>query len=113
MNDNLIDKLAENFQKMMNWNIEHSKSLEHGCILSIRKGEFFDKEWWAVFLEAQIGNEDHLKDIPPQSEWGEYALMSFQSGDRGIVLWVFEDFNSMIMDLSRLFGMFLPSETEH
>lgn len=109
----LIDQLTKNFEKMLEWDIELTKKLENGCIISVRKGEFFQKEWWAVMLEAQIGNEDHLKDIPPQSEWGEYALMSFQSGDRGIVLWVFESFDPLVVELSRLFGMFLPSETEH
>ena len=111
--DNLSELIMQNFEKMLEWDIELSKKLEHGCLVSVRKGEFFGKEWWAVFLEAQIANEDHLKDIPPQSEWGEFALMSFQAGDRGIILWAFEDFDPMVMELSRLFGMFLPSETEH
>ena len=108
MSDDITKLITENMQKMLEWEIELSKQLEHGCILTIRKGIFIDKEWYAVFLEAQVGNEEHLLDIPPQNEWGDYALMSFQTGDRGMVLWVYQDFEELVPDMSRLFGMFLP-----
>ena len=34
--------------------------------------------------------------------------MSFQTGDRGMVLWVYQTFDELVPDLSRMFGMFLP-----
>lgn len=108
MSDDITKLITDNMQKMLEWEIELSKQLEHGCILTIRKGTFIDKEWYAVFLEAQIGNEEHLLDIPPQNEWGDFALMSFQTGDRGMVLWVYQTFDELVPDMSRLFGMFLP-----
>lgn len=111
--DELTDLIAQHFEKMLQWDIEHHKYLENGAILTIRQGEFFEKNWWAVFLEVQVDNEDHLKDIPPQHEWGDYALLSFQANGRGFILWAYESFNPMLMDLSRMFGMFLPTETEH
>lgn len=107
----LTNLITQNMEKMLDWEILLSKSLENGSVLSIRKGDFIEKEWWAVFLEAQVDNEEHLKDIPPQEEWGEFALMSFQIGDRGMVLWVFSSINELTLELTRLFGMFTAKIT--
>mgnify|MGYP003642238043 CR=1 FL=1 len=108
--DELIDLLSQNIKEMLTWEIQHSKILEHGCYITIRKGELLGKEWWAVFLEAQVGNETHLKEIPPQSDWGDYVLMSFQVENRGMILWVYETIEEMIGDTSRLFGLFVPNQ---
>ena len=112
LTEELVKLIGRNMEKMLYWDIEMTKTLENGAIVSVRQGDFFEKQWWAVFLEVQLDNEEHEKDIPPEDEWGDYALMSFQIGDRGMVLWVFESMDVMTVELSRLFGMFYVDPLE-
>ena len=106
MSEKVGELIAQSIKEMLEWEIEHTQKMPHGTFVTIRSGDLMGTKWFAVILEAQVENERHLLDIPPQSEWGEYAMMSIQVDGRGLIIWTYETTEKMIPDLIRLFGMF-------
>lgn len=106
MSEEVGELIAQSIKEMLNWKIEHTQKMEHGTFVTIRSGELNGHNWFAVILEAQVDNEDHMLDIPPQEEWGDYAMLSIQIEGRGLIIWTYENTETMVPDLMRLFGMF-------
>lgn len=106
MSEEVGELIAQSIKEMLQWKIEHTQKMEHGSFVTIRSGELNETRWFAVIMEAQVDNEEHLLDIPPQEEWGEYAMLSIQIEGRGLIIWTYENTETMIPDLMRLFGMF-------
>jgi len=95
---------------MMGWEISLKKELPNGDIIVIRSGVLDNIPLWFVALQTSIDKiptEELAEDV-----WGEKVLASMIADDVGLVIWVYDDADEMMSELSVMFELFLAPRIE-
>ncbi len=104
--DQLKDAMSFAITQILTWEILHESHLEHGGVITFRRGSLGSETWWCAMVEVTISSEEQMLDVPPQEEWGDKVLASSQKDGIGLIVWTFETQDELILEMSRLFGMF-------
>lgn len=107
--DQMHKAIEQAIQHMLSWEIVLKKEIEDDLIV-IRQGVLDGVSLWFVALQT------HKDKIPTESEaeerWGEKVLASIVSGDDGLVLWVYDDIDEMMTEMTVMFNLFVAKGIE-
>lgn len=109
--DEIKTAMEQALATMVSWEIQHKALLDGGCKMSFRNGELMGQDMWFVVLECHTDDEKMLSDIPPQEEWEESVFASVSEGSVFLMFWVFTDYEEMVVEMARLFGIFMAGVT--
>ena len=108
--DQMHKAIEQAIQHMMSWEIVLKKEIDGEDLIVIRQGVLDNVPLWFIALQTSKNK------IPTESEaedkWGEKVLASIVSGEDGLVLWVYDDIDEMMTEMTVMFNLFVAKGIE-